>query len=219
MVEIEQLEFQYPTGEYRLKLDALSIAAGKASAIVGPSGCGKTTLLHLISGIKLPSRGTVRTLGEEVHQMQQTERRDFRLKNIGLIFQEFELLDYLNVLDNVLLPYRISSALSLTHEVKERAALLLERVGMGSKMKRPVRQLSQGERQRVAICRALLTEPKMILADEPTGNLDTENTDKVLDVVFDYVHESGAGLISVTHERHLLERFDDCIDFLELKQG
>ena len=219
MIEINDLEFQYQGGEYQLRLDQLSIQAGKSTAVVGPSGCGKTTLLHLIAGIKIPNRGSVRTLDVELSTIGDIARRDFRIQNIGLVFQEFELLDYLNVLDNILLPYRISSALKLTAEVRRRAVELAEMVGLAGKLKRPVRHLSQGERQRVAICRALLPSPKLILADEPTGNLDSVNTDKVLDIVFDYLRSEGATLVSVTHERHLLDRFDHCLDFLTLQRG
>lgn len=219
MIEIDDLEFHYKDGEYQMQLDRLVIEGGKSTAVVGPSGCGKTTLLHLISGIKTPSQGSVVTNGTEVSKLGEIARRDFRIENIGLIFQEFELLDYLNVLDNILLPYRISSRLRLDSEVRQRAVQLAEMVGMADKLKRPVRHLSQGERQRVAICRALLPSPKLILADEPTGNLDSVNTDKVLDIVFDYVRAEGATLVSVTHERHLLDRFDHCVDFLTLQKG
>ncbi|MFC4993884.1 ABC transporter ATP-binding protein [Rubritalea tangerina] len=219
MVEVEKLRFSYPEGGYCLDIPELKLEGGRATAIVGPSGCGKTTLLHLIAGIKRPGHGRILVMNKELCSLSEADVRAFRVQNIGLIFQEFELLDYLNVLDNILLPYRISRALKLDGGVKQRAGALVDEVGLGDKLKRPVRQLSQGERQRVAICRALLAKPSLILADEPTGNLDVENTDKVLEILFKYVEESGATLVSVTHERHLLDRFDRCVDFSTLLEG
>jgi ABC-type lipoprotein export system ATPase subunit len=219
MIEIRRLEFRYASGGFRLAMDELSIAQGESVAVIGPSGTGKTTLLNLISGVAVPDAGTVKTNGTEVSALDDAARRDFRIRNIGFIFQEFELLDYLNVLDNILLPYRISGALQLTPAVRGRARELADLVGMADKLGRPVHRLSQGERQRVAICRALLPDPALILADEPTGNLDPENTDKVLDIVFDYVKGNGSTLVSVTHERHLLDRFDRVVDFSDFRKA
>jgi ABC-type lipoprotein export system ATPase subunit len=170
-------------------------------------------LLNLVSGVAIPDKGTITTNGVEVSSLNDSARRDFRIRNIGFIFQEFELLEYLNVLDNILLPYRISGALQLTSATRKRAGELAEQVGISDKLKRYAHHLSQGERQRVAICRALLPDPALILADEPTGNLDPENTDRVLDIVFDYVQSNGTTLVSVTHEQHLLERFGRVVDF------
>ena len=143
--------------------------------MIGPSGSGKTTLLNLVSGILTPEQGSVRCGDSEVSALGDAARRDFRITRIGFVFQDFELLDYLNVLDNVLHPYRITNALKLTREVRERAGDLLQQMGLGNKLMRGVERLSQGEKQRVAICRALLPSPQLVLADEATGNLDPRN--------------------------------------------
>ena len=216
MIEISKLQFRYAEGEFRLALGELSVEAGESMAVIGPSGTGKTTLLNLISGVAVPESGEVTTKGVKVSSLGERARSDFRIQTIGLIFQEFELLEYLSVRDNILLPYRISGALRLDADVRGRAEGLAASLGIADKLGRYVRQLSQGERQRVAICRALLPDPELILADEPTGNLDPTNTDKVLDIIFDYVADKGATLVSVTHELHLLERFGRTLDFAEL---
>lgn len=212
-VQVENLLFEYGRGEFRLKIPELIVTSGETVAVVGPSGSGKTTLLSLISGVTVPKNGRVVTCGQEVSTMNEASRRAFRIANIGLVFQEFELLDYLDVLDNILLPYRIGSGLTLTSEVRERTRELAEQVEIGDKLQRRPGQLSQGERQRVALCRALLTQPELVLADEPTGNLDIESKNRVLDLLFGCVEKAEATLLMVTHDRDLLERFGQVVDF------
>jgi putative ABC transport system ATP-binding protein len=219
MIQVANLKFRYPGGDFHLDIDALGVERGASAAVIGPSGTGKTTLLNLISGVTVPDAGTVNTRDIEVSSLDDRARRDFRIRNIGLIFQEFELLDYLDVRDNILLPYRTSKALVLDGTIRKRAGELAEMVGISDKLQRHVHHLSQGERQRVAICRALLPSPELILADEPTGNLDPENTDRVLALLFDYVRSSGTTLVSVTHERHLIDRFDQVIDFAKFRKA
>jgi putative ABC transport system ATP-binding protein len=158
MISIRKLEFHYRGGEFSLVIPELSIARGATVAVVGPSGTGKTTLLNLMAAYAVPHAGSVEINGMSIASMSDGARRDFRLCHIGLVFQEFELLEYLSVLDNILLPYRISAALTLSPEVRARAVSLAEQVGIADKLKRRVQRLSQGERQRVAICRALLPE-------------------------------------------------------------
>jgi putative ABC transport system ATP-binding protein len=213
MISVRHLRFAYPSSDFFLAVDELDILQGEAVAVIGASGTGKTTLLNLISGVAVPDSGTVTTYETGVSGLDDAARRAFRIRHIGMIFQEFELLDYLNVRDNILLPYRISPALQLDRPAAERALHLAETVGIADKLKRPVRRLSQGERQRVAICRALVTEPALLLADEPTGNLDPQNTSRVLDILFDHVRQSGTTLVSVTHERDQLDRFNRVVDF------
>jgi len=217
MIEIRDLTFGYQEGGFRLEIPELLVASGASVAVVGPSGTGKTTLLNLISGVSVPESGTVTTDGVGVGALSDGARRQFRLQHIGFIFQEFELLEYLNVFDNILLPYRIGGGLTLSAEVRERARMLASRVGIADKLGRYVHHLSQGERQRVAICRALLPAPALILADEPTGNLDVENTKRVLDIVFDYAGSSDATLVCVTHDHSLLGRFEQVVDFAEFR--
>ena len=145
--------------------------------------------------------------------LRESARRDFRIANVGLVFQDFALFDYLSVLDNILLPYRINPALRLDDAVRSRALDLAQRVGIADKLGREPGRLSQGERQRVAVCRAVLTDPPLLLADEPTGNLDPVNRERVLDILFDYAAESGTTLLAVTHDHEILERFARVIDF------
>jgi putative ABC transport system ATP-binding protein len=219
MIKIRDLHFGYPSGGFRLDVAELDVAAGTSVAIIGASGSGKTTLLNLVAGVVLPEAGQVITNSVPVSELDDARRRDFRIRHIGMIFQEFELLEYLSVLDNILLPYRISPSLQLNAEVQDRARQLAEKVDIADKLKRPIRRLSQGERQRVAICRSLLTEPPLLLADEPTGNLDPENTATVLDILFNHVRESGTTLVCVTHERDHLDRFDHIVDFARFRKG
>ena len=214
MIRINDLDFRY-RDEFHLAVGEVSIGAGEAVALVGPSGTGKTTLLHLIAGIRTPRRGTVTVAGTEVSSLGDAPRREFRIRNIGLVFQEFELLGYLDVMDNVLLPYRIS-ALPLDDRVRNRAAALLTSVGLGGRTRRLARRLSHGEKQRVALCRAMLGDPELLLADEPTGNLDADNRDRVLDILFEHTKQRGATLVTVTHDHEVFDRFDRVIDVREL---
>jgi ABC-type lipoprotein export system ATPase subunit len=164
-------------------------------------------------------QGTICVSKTEVNNLSDSSRRDFRITHIGFVFQDFELLDYLNVMDNILHPYRINSALKLNKEVRRRAVTLAEEMGIGDKLKRLSNDLSQGEKQRAAICRALLPLPKLILSDEATGNLDPANKIKILDLLFRSVENHGATLLAVTHDYELLKRFDRVIDFNDFKNA
>ena len=219
MISISNLEFSYREGGFSLRVPELSIDGGATVAVIGPSGTGKTTLLNLIAGILIPESGSVTLHDTTVSGLGDAARRDFRIQNIGLVFQEFELLSYLDILDNILLPYRIAPVLTLDAAVRDRARALAHSVGIGDKLHRHVGLLSQGERQRVAICRALLVQPQLLLADEPTGNLDPSNKGRVLDILFDYVSKSGATMITVTHDHDLLSRYVRVIDFDEIYTG
>jgi len=213
MIQINDLEFHYPTGNFSLAIEALRIEKNEKTAVIGPSGTGKTTLLNLIAGIASLDRGVIAIGGIDVGRLNDRERRRFRITTIGFVFQDFELLDYLNVLDNIVHPYRISDALNLDASVRARAADLADAMGIGDKLKRRATDLSQGEKQRTAICRALLPQPRLILADEATGNLDPENKTKILDLLFAAVDEHDTTLLAVTHDHELLGRFDRIIDF------
>lgn len=218
MITIQKLEFGYPSGEFRLNISDFQIFVGEKVAVIGPSGSGKTTLLNLIAGIMTPKKGTVSVDDAQVSALGDRERRDFRISNIGFVFQDFELLDYLNVFDNVLHPYRITGALKLDKAVRSRAKVLTREMGIGDKLKRNPNDLSHGEKQRVAICRALLPQPKLILADEATGNLDPDNKTLILDLLFSTVNDHHATLLSVTHDHELLKRFDRVVDFQEFQK-
>jgi len=217
VIELKDLHFAYPGNEFRLDVPSFRARQGEKLAVIGPSGSGKTTLLNLVSGIVTPERGTVRVTDVEVSAMSDARRRAFRIRQIGFVFQDFELLDYLNVLDNILHPYRITGALRLNADVRQRARALADRMGIGDKLDRHANDLSQGEKQRVAICRALLPEPRLLLADEATGNLDPHNKRLILDLLFDSVDAHGATLLAVTHDHELLPRFDRVVDFADFR--
>ena len=219
MIELAELCFRYPEGDFSLRVPALEVGRGEKVAVVGPSGSGKSTLLHLIAGIKTPRSGRVVTCGVDVTVLDDTRRRDFRIRKVGLVFQEFELLEYLTVLDNILLPYRIHPALRLDSAVRERAAELAGHVGIADKLGRFATRLSQGEKQRVAVCRALIADPDLLLADEPTGNLDPATTARVMDSLFAAAASRGATLLMVTHDSDLLDRFGRIVDFESFPSG
>ena len=216
MIEINDLTFEYPGSDFRFNLNSLNIRSGEKVALIGPSGYGKTTLLNLLSGILEPIRGTIHLNGTEVTKLADSQRRNFRITNIGFVFQNFELIEYLNVLDNIILSYRINPSLSMNREVIDRAETISEQLGLGDKLKRNVGKLSQGEMQRVALCRAILNNPKIILADEPTGNLDPQNKEKIMEILFDYSSRENATLITVTHDHSLLKGFDEVLDMQQL---
>ncbi len=215
MIRIRDMKFRYREDDFHLRIRDLTVAKGETTAFIGPSGSGKTTLLNLIAGISLPQAGTVEVDEVDTTSLSESARRDFRISRIGLVFQEFELLDYLDVLDNILLPYRINRSLRLDADVRDRAHKLAGAVGLDGKLSRHPGHLSQGERQRVAVCRALVSEPTLVLADEPTGNLDPVNAQRVLELLFDLTRRSGATLLAVTHDHQILDRFQKTIDFAE----
>ena len=216
MIEVDHVTFGYTVGGFRIGIPKLRVEAGEKVAVIGPSGCGKTTLLHLLAGVLVPSAGRIAVGGTEVSALSREDRQDYRALRMGMVFQEFELLAYLDVIDNVLLPYRISPVLTLDDEARKRAKVLTQKVGLDGKQKRFPRHLSQGERQRIAVCRALVTKPAVLLGDEPTGNLDPENRDHVMDTLWRYSDETEAPLVVVTHDHELLGRFDRLIDVREL---
>lgn len=195
-----------------MRVDALDIADAERVAFVGTSGCGKTTLAHLIAGILPAAAGEIEVGGHALHELGDRARRNFRISQVGFIFQDFALLDYLNVEENVLLPYFINSSLSLDQSARDTARRLADLLGIGDKLKRHPGQLSGGEKQRVAICRALAAQPSLIIADEPTGNLDRGNALAVTDLICSLAEQHGATLLMVTHEHAILERFARSID-------
>jgi putative ABC transport system ATP-binding protein len=160
VVELEHIAFAYPGGRFRLKVPELHVAPGERLAIVGPSGTGKTTLLNLVAGILRPESGTIRVAGSDLGSLSEDGLRRFRASTIGFVFQDFALLDYLTARENILYPYRITPALKLDAEVRARAEALAGACGLADKLDRRPGALSQGEQQRVAICRALVTRPR-----------------------------------------------------------
>ncbi|MDF9392570.1 MULTISPECIES: ABC transporter ATP-binding protein [Methylococcus] len=212
MIEIEHLSFRYPGSGAGFALPALRIERSAKVAIIGPSGAGKTTLLKLIAGILTPDAGTVRVDGVTVSALNDSARRNFRISRIGFVFQELELLDYLSVYDNIVHPYRINRVLKLDRQVRGRARELAEHTGLGDKLTALPRELSQGERQRTAVCRALLSEPALVLADEATGNLDPPSKLRIIELLIRATERNRATLLAVTHDHELLPLFDRIID-------
>lgn len=208
LVRCDDVRFAYGEGGFALQVDELVLRPGERLACVGPSGSGKTTLAHLLAGILLADAGRVRFEGVDLADLSEDGRRALRVRRIGLVFQRFELLSSLSALENILLPYHVSPALALDDAVRQRALDLAAATGIGHVLEALPARLSQGERQRVAICRALVTRPRLVIADEPTGNLDPVATAAALDLLEDRVAAGGASLLVVTHDHGLLPRFE-----------
>ncbi|MEM7718807.1 MAG: ATP-binding cassette domain-containing protein [Pseudomonadota bacterium] len=219
MVRVHDLTFGYGTGGFRLRVPEFVLEDGGRVAIVGPSGSGKTTLLNLIAGLLLPEGGQIDVAGTDVARLSDAARRRFRASQIGFVFQDFALLDYLPARQNILYPYRITPALKLDADARARAEALAEACGIGDKLDRHPSALSQGEQQRVAICRALVTQPKLILSDEATGNLDPDSKARILDLLFEQASNAGASVLAVTHDHELLPRFEHVVDFAQFREG
>ncbi len=191
---------------YALRDVTFEIASGKTVAIVGRSGSGKSTLLHLAAGIDVPTRGSVSVHGTTLESLNETARTRLRRRDVGFVFQLFHLLPHLTVRDNVALPDLIAGVRE--RDYRERVTALLERVDLPDRADDPVAGLSGGEMQRVAICRALLRRPRLLLADEPTGSLDDASGEVVMDLMLKMVAEEGATLVYATHSRELAAMAD-----------
>ena len=187
-----------------LKDASFELAVGQNVAILGPSGSGKSTLLHILGTLDEPTSGTVKLDGVDPSKLAPQELAAFRNRSIGFIFQDHHLLPQLNVLENVLIPALASG--SPTKERQARARSLLERVGLGSRLTHRPAELSGGERQRAGVARALLMQPTLLLADEPTGNLDRTNAAAIADLLLQLQQEEKTMLVLVTHSRELAER-------------
>lgn len=208
------LQFQhvskvYPnngSGRFALRDVSFSVEPGRTVAIVGRSGSGKSTLLHLSAGIDVPSQGDILIEDSNLAELSEKARTLLRRQKIGLVFQFFYLLPHLSVRDNVALPEFIAG--NPAPEFEDRIRSLLGKVDLLDRARDSVQKLSGGEMQRVAICRALLRKPRLLLADEPTGNLDDENSRSVMDLMIRLVSEEGSTLLYVTHSPNLAEKAD-----------
>jgi len=192
----------------------LKIFKGEVLAIIGPSGCGKSTLLHLIGGLDQPSSGEITFAGTNLSSLSDDELTLFRRKNVGFIFQQFHLISSLTARENIALPFFIAGT-----SIREKADKIEELghlLGLGDRLDHFPDQLSGGEQQRVAIARALVIEPSLVLADEPTGNLDSETGEQVIELLIDTTRKIGSSMVLVTHNNDLL-RFAD--RQLNLKDG
>lgn len=201
-------------GECLLILQAidLHVARGDSVAIVGPSGSGKSTLLGLLAGLDLPSEGSVWLDGIDITALDEDARAELRGRKLGFVFQSFQLLPTFTALENVMLPLELADRA----DARLAATQLLERVGLNQRLQHYPAQLSGGEQQRVALARAFVTGPKLLLADEPTGNLDARTGQRIIELMFELNAEQGTTLVLVTHDHTLADR---CDRILELHDG
>jgi putative ABC transport system ATP-binding protein len=215
MIELKGIRKSYGTGDTRvevLKGIDLSVAAGETVALVGKSGSGKSTLLSLMSGLDVPDAGTMLVLGKQLSQLSERDLTTFRAQHMGIIFQQFHLVSTLTALENVLLPLELLKR----PDAYQLARRLLEQVDLTHRMNHLPSQLSGGECQRVALARALSIRPAMVFADEPSGNLDEETGEKVMELLFQLVAETKTTLVLVTHDPELASR---CHRVVHLEHG
>jgi len=222
-VEIFSLEFKWSVADnWSLKVKDLSIESGEKVFLYGPSGSGKTTLLDLLTGIHTQKKGSIKLLGKQLDEFSAKQRDQFRADHIGFIFQQFNLLPYLNVIDNVLISCHFSKLrdekASETGSIKKSAHDLLSALGISSELHTKLAsQLSVGQQQRVAIARSLIGSPEIIIADEPTSSLDRDTRDAFIELLLKQVEQSGSTLIFVSHDRELANFFDKSISISELE--
>ena len=204
----------YYLGEPVHALDgvSLSLSRGSFTAVMGPSGSGKSTLMNMLGCLDTPDAGDVEIAGQSVSTLSGADRARLRGTDIGFVFQTFNLMPRLTAAENVTLPLVFNNELDIGR--RERAEQLLERMGLGDRLDHQPNELSGGQRQRVAIARALVNEPSLILADEPTGNLDTETGASIMEL-FDELHAEGRTILMVTHERHIAERAERIIHLVD----
>lgn len=192
----------------------VEIRRGEFVVLLGPSGSGKSTLLNLVAGIDRPTGGVLEVAGVALHDLSERDRTLFRRRHLGFVFQFFNLLPTLTVRENLLLPVELKGRVDAASDA--RARMLLERVGLADRADAFPDRLSGGEQQRIAVARALVHEPDLVLADEPTGNLDPETGERVLNLIDELVRETGRTLLAVTHSREVAERADRV---LRIEQG
>ncbi|MCR6668721.1 MAG: ABC transporter ATP-binding protein [archaeon YNP-WB-040] len=217
IVRLENVSKVYVAGKVKypaLRNVSISFPMGKFIAVMGPSGSGKSTLLNLIGGLDKPTEGKIISCGRNLEELTIDELAEYRNEKIGFVFQFFNLIGYLNVLENVMLPMAIKGVDE--DEGREKAMNLLKILGLGDKVKKKPNELSGGERQKVAIARALINDPELILADEPTGNIDSVSAKVIMEIFRRLVDEKGITIIMVTHNIEL-SRFCDMV--VKLRDG
>ncbi len=224
MIELRALRYRWPGAAHDcLAIDALQVAAGRTLFLHGPSGGGKSTLLGLLAGVLLPREGTVSLLGTPWASLSGARRDAFRADHVGYIFQQFNLLPYLSVLDNVLLPCRFSAVRRQragSASPHAAASALLQRVGLGQALwHRPAAQLSVGQQQRVAAARALIGQPELVIADEPTSALDSALRDDFMALLLQQCRAAGSTLIFVSHDERLAPLFDQSLSLPQINHA
>lgn len=215
ILKITGLEKTYSSGDKQLTVlhdISFDVNKGQTFSIVGPSGSGKTTLLGLCAGLDQPNAGSVELCGHDLNSLNEDQRAQLRNKEVGFIFQNFQLLPTLTALENVSVPLELQGA----KDAVSKSKILLEKVGLGSRIHHYPSQLSGGEQQRVALARAFANSPSILFADEPTGNLDQETGEKVIQLLFDLNKENGTTLVIITHDLELANRTQH---ILKLKGG
>ena len=224
IIELDQVHFSWDNKQPVLDIPSLKIYSGERIFLHGPSGSGKSSLLNLIGGINIPNQGSVCLLGQKINKQASDWRDRFRSDHIGLIFQQFNLLPYLSVIENVLLPCRFSTqrrqrAISRYGTLNSAATQLLDQLGMAQSMwNRPVTTLSIGQQQRVAAARALIGSPELLIADEPTSALDTDSRNAFLQLLINECDHSETTLIFVSHDNSLQANFSRVISLAQLNQ-
>ncbi|KFI11922.1 ABC transporter ATP-binding protein [Vibrio coralliilyticus] len=223
VVELEQVTFTWPGNQNpTLDIKQLHITKGEHLFIKGPSGCGKSTLLGLLTGINTTSSGQLRVLGQDLNQMKGSQRDKFRADHIGYIFQQFNLLPYLNVVENVILPCQFSAQRKsqVDTSLVEDAIRLLEKLHLPAHlMDKPVVELSIGQQQRVAAARALIGKPALIIADEPTSSLDYDNRTAFIELLLEQVNQAQSTLLFVSHDPTLESLFDRTLNLNQINQA
>ena len=217
-VEICDAQFSYREAGLVLKIDHFELSSGETLFIYGPSGSGKTTLLNLLAGVATVDKGSVSVLGQRLELLGGRQRDRFRGDHVGFIFQRFNLIPYLSVLENVTLPLRVSKARTsrLKKGARQDALELLDHLRLSDIVDRSVPKLSVGERQRVAVARALIGTPEIVIADEPTSSLDECVTESFIELLLAERSHSGFGMVFVSHDRRLAKFFDRSLDLREI---
>ncbi len=216
MFEVKEVTKVYEIGNslvHSLDSVSLKIEKGQFLSVIGPSGSGKSTLLYTLGGLLTPTKGTVIIDGTPIYQLKNRERAEFRRDNVGFIFQTFELLPYLTALENVMLPLHLDGISS--SEQEEWAAEALDKVGLGKRASHKPTELSGGEQQRVAVARGIVNNPSILLADEPTGNLDQKTGNEIMGLLCDLHKKEGLTLIFVTHDQEKAKLAGRVVEMLD----
>jgi putative ABC transport system ATP-binding protein len=223
MIQIKDLLFQYPQGIAPvLEISEFQLKRGERLFLYGPSGCGKTTFLEILAGVNVPQQGIVQVAGQNLQSLKTFARDRFRADHIGYIFQSFNLIPYLSVEENITLPLYLSprKRQKVSTEVElQKAHELCQSLGLEKYLRRSVTELSVGQQQRVAAARALIGEPELILADEPTSSLDQEHREKFISLLFSLSEKQGSAILFVSHDRTLENLFDRTQSLLEINRA